>query len=264
VASKEETEFYRQLEEAKRLREFCYGITEGQVQGNFERKDNIAFALFNRCLQSHEAAELVVRQSLIDDTWVLVRALVEYAVNAIYMMYVADAATADSFAGYDDYLSYIVLLDLKATDEETLRKLVSAEQEEKERVRFEAVKAKFDGKRGEQWCEHNALYKRAKAVDAVVSQKSGEKRTDLLWLVNSLWRYASQHTHGMAGSLTRHLEEQKDKVVIRRKPTYEEAAKAIQSANSALYHVLLPIDVRLGGKHVDEINHRMEAWCSGK
>jgi len=90
-------------------------------------KDYIALALFSRCLQTHEAAELVVKQSLIDDVWVLVRALVEHAVNAVYMLYVADSATAHDFNDYQDYLGYKVLLDLKGTDEPMLRKLVSAE-----------------------------------------------------------------------------------------------------------------------------------------
>lgn len=129
----DKNEFHRQLEEAHRLREFAYSITEGKHQGNFERKDYIAFALFNRCLQTHEAAELVVKQSLIDDMWVLVRALVEHTVNAVYMLYVADFATADNFNDYQDYLAYKVLLDLKGTDEPMLRQLVSAEEEEKGR-----------------------------------------------------------------------------------------------------------------------------------
>lgn len=66
-------EFHRQLEEAHRLREFAYSIVEGKHQGNFDRKDYIAIALFNRCLQTHEAAEIVVKQSLIDDVWVLAK-----------------------------------------------------------------------------------------------------------------------------------------------------------------------------------------------
>jgi hypothetical protein len=257
-------EFHRQLEEARRLREFAYSVIEGKHHGNFERKDYIGFALFNRCLQTHEATEIVARQSLIDDVWVLVRALLEYAVNAVYMLYVADAATADNFNDYQDYVSYKILLDLKGTDEPMLRQLVSAEEEEKERVRFEKVRDRFDNKRGDKWCADDALYKRAAKVDAAVSQQVGEKRSDLLWLVNTLWRYASEYTHGMARTLSEHFEEKEETVVIRRKPTYSEAAKAMQSANSALYHVLLPVDVRLGGKNAAELNRRFEALVAGK
>ncbi|MGB9431864.1 MAG: DUF5677 domain-containing protein [Candidatus Acidiferrum sp.] len=260
----DQREFHRQLEEATRLRECAYSIAEGKHHGNFDRKDYIALALFNRCLQTHEAAELVVKQSLIDDVWVLVRALVEHAVNAVYMLYVADSATADNFNDYQDYLAYKVLLDLKGTDEPMLRQLVSAEEEEKARLRFEKIRDRFDDKRGDKWCADDALYKRAAKVDAAVSSQAGEKRTDLLWLVNTLWRYASGYTHGMAGSLADHLEEKGEEVLIKRKPTYAEAAKAMQSANSALYHVLLPIDVRLGGKNAAELNRRFNAWVGAK
>jgi hypothetical protein len=263
-ADADKNEFQRQLEEAHKLREFAYSIAEGKHHGNFERKDYIAFALFNRCLQTHEATEIVARQSLIDDVWVLVRALVEHAVNAVYMLYVADAATADNFNDYQDYLAYKVLLDLKGTDEPTLRTLVSAEEEEKGRVRFEKVRGRFDDKRGDKWCADDALYKRAAKVDWIISQQAGEKRSDFLWLVNSLWRYASGYTHATAGSLSDQLEERDEEVVIRRKYTYSEAAKAVLSANSALYHVLLPLDVRLGGKNAAELNRRMGAWLAGK
>ncbi len=263
-ADANKAEFQRQLEEAVRLREFAYSIAEGKHHGHFERKDYIAFALFNRCLQTHEAAELVVRQSLIDDTWVLVRTLVEHAVNAAYMLYVADAQTADNFNDYQDYLAYIVLLDLKSTDEPMLRTLVSLEQEEKCRLRFEEVRDRFDGKRGDKWCPDDALHKRAAKVDAAVSHQLGEKRTDLLWLVNTLWRYASGYTHGMAGPLSDQLEERGEEVWIKRKPTYGEAAKAMQSANSALYLVLLPMDARLGGKNAAELNRRFGAWVAGR
>jgi hypothetical protein len=60
-AEADKIEFHRQLEEAHRLREFAYSIAEGKHHGNFERKDYIALALFNCCLQTHGAAELVVR-----------------------------------------------------------------------------------------------------------------------------------------------------------------------------------------------------------
>ncbi len=260
----DKAEFNRQVSEARRLREFAYSIVEGKHQDHFERKDYIALALFNRCLQTHEAAELVARQSLIDDVWVLVRALVEHTVNAVYMLQIADAATADNFNDYQHYLAYKVLLDLKSTDEPMLRNLVSEEEEEKGRLHFENVRDRFDDKRGDKWCEDDALYKRAAKVDAAISRQLGEKRTDLLWLVNTLWRYASGYTHGTAGPLSDQLEEKGEEVWIIRKPTYAEAAKAMQSANSALYLVLLPIDVRLGGKNAAELNRRFGAWLAGK
>jgi Family of unknown function (DUF5677) len=256
-------EFERQLREAHELREFAYSIAVGKHQDHFERKDYIAFALFSRCLETHEAAELLGRQSLTGDVWVLVRALVEYTVNAVYMLQIADAETADNFNDYQHYLGYKALLDLKGTDEQMLRALVSQEEEEKGRVEFERVRICFDDKRGDKWCGDDALYKRAARVDAAVSRQLGERGSELLWLVNTLWRYASGYTHGMAGPLSDQLEERGEEVWIKRKPTYGEAAKAMQSANSALYLILLPIDVRLGGKHAAELNRRFGAWVAG-
>jgi hypothetical protein len=145
-----------------------------------------------------------------------------------------------------------------------LRQLVSVDEEEKSRLRSEKVRAQFDDKRGDKWCPDDALYKRAARIDAAVSQQVGEKRSDLLWLVNTIWHYASEYTHGMARPLSDHFEEKEETVVIRRKPTYAEAAKAIRSANTALYHVLLPIDVRLGGKNSAELNRMFEAWVAAK
>ena len=68
----------------------------------------------------------------------------------------------------------------------------------------------------------------------------------------------------MAGSLSDHLEEKGEEVWIKRKPTYAEAAKVLLSANSALYQVLLPIDVRVGARNATELNQRFNAWVAGK
>ena len=145
-----------------------------------------------------------------------------------------------------------------------LRQLVSPEEEEKSRLRFEEVRSQFDGKRGDKWCPDDALYKRAARVDAAVSAELGEKRTDLLWLVNTLWRYASVYTHGTAGSLSDHLEDKGEEVWVKRKTTYAEAAKILLSANSALYQVLLPMDVRVGGKNAAKLSAMFNEWVAGK
>jgi hypothetical protein len=258
-----EAEFKRQLEEAVRVREFAYSIAEGKHDGHFERKDYIGLSLFNRCLQIHEAAEIIARSSLIDDAWVLIRALVEHAVNSVYMLCVADARTADDFNDYGDYLNYKTLLDLKATDEAVLRGEVTAPEEEKLRLRFEAVRARFDDKRGDKWCIDDAVYKRAAHVDRAVAAARGERRSDLLWLVNSVWRHASTYTHGTARALSDQVRQDGEVVTIRRSYTYEEAAQAMHCANLALYLVLLPVDIRLGAKNAPELNQRLERWAVG-
>lgn len=230
---------------------------EGKHDGHFERKDYIGFALFNRCLQTHEAAEIVVRNSLLDDAWVLVRALVEHAVNSVYMLFVADAQTADDFADYGDYLNYTNLLDLKGTDEALLRQIVSVEEEEKLRLRYEAVRARFDGKRGDKWCTDDALYKRAIRSDRI----NGNRRSDFLWLVNSVWRHASMYTHGTSRALADQVRQEGEITIINRKYAYSEASEALHSANPSLYLVLLPVDVRLGGKNTAGLNRRPEKWA---
>ena len=258
-----QAEFHRQSEEATHLREFAYSIAEGKHEGSFTRKDYIGLSLFNRCLQTHQATDIVVKHSLIDDAWVLVRALVEHAVNCVYMLYVADAQTADDYADYADYWSYKTLLDLKSTDEAVLRRGVSVEQEEENRLRYEAVRARFDGKRGDKWCVDDALYKRAARVDRTVAVARNEQRSDFLWLVNSVWRHASTYTHGTAGALTAQVRENAEGVTIHRKYTHEEASQVLHSANLALYLVALPVDVRLGGENTAELNGRLKTWAAG-
>jgi hypothetical protein len=71
-----------------------------------------AFRVAYRITKNREVAE--DPPSLIYDVWVLVRALVEHTVNAAYMLQIADAATADAYNDYQQYLAYKVLLDLKA------------------------------------------------------------------------------------------------------------------------------------------------------
>lgn len=56
-----------QVEHARRIREYAYRILEGEHKNDFQRKDYIGFALFNRCLQTHKATEILVRDSLLDD-----------------------------------------------------------------------------------------------------------------------------------------------------------------------------------------------------
>jgi 3-keto-L-gulonate-6-phosphate decarboxylase len=257
-----EAEFNRQMEEATHLREFAYSIVGGKHDGNFTRKDYIGLSLFNRCLQTHQATEIVAKHSLIDDAWVLVRALAEHAVNCVYMLVVADAQTADDYADYADYLSYTTLLDLKSTNEAALRRVVSVEEEEKNRLRYEAVRSRFDGKRGDKWCVDDALYRRAARVDRTVTAAGGEERSDLLWLVNSVWRYASTYTHGTAGALAAQVKEDAEGVTIHRKYTHEEAARVLHAANLALYLAVLPVDVRLGGKNIAELNRRLQRWAA--
>lgn len=246
----------QELEHAACVREFARSITEGKHQGHFERKDYIGLGLFNRCLQTHEAIEILIRRSLVDDAWSLVRSLVEHAVNSAYMLYVADAQTADNYADLMHYQRYMDLQALKSTDPAVLRRIVSPEEEEEIRQRFIAVRSKFDSAPGDKWCADDRLYKRAARVDR-------ERGTEFLWLVHSLWRYGSAYVHGTATALSAQMTETAEGVTFQRKYTREEAANTLRNANFAFYLILLPLDVHLGGKNTSEINRRFEAWASG-
>ena len=250
-----------QLGESTRIRDFCYSIIQGKQEGKFERRHYIAFALFTRCLQTHEAIQTVVVKSLVDDAWILLRALVEHAVNSVYMLLVADDQTANDFADYGDYLRYEALVDVKNTDEEALRHHVSIEDEEKQRQRYEEIRSRFDGKRGDKWCTDNALYKRAARVDKIIGEQRGEVRSDLLWIVNTAWRHASEYTHGTSRSLVPHFDNEDEEVVIHRKYTHEEAVQVLRWATFALYLVALAVDTALGSKNATELNRMFEVWA---
>ena len=249
-----------QIGHAKNTREYAYRILEGEHKNDFQRKDYIAFALFNRCLQTHEAAEKLVKHSLLDDAWVLARTLVEHAVNCAYMLYVADAKTADDFADYPDYKRYLELQDLKATNDKLAQQIVPAGQEEKLRARYEPIRGRFDGRRGDRWSPDERLYKRAARVDEKISEAQEEGRTDFLWLVNSVWRYGSARVHGSADVLAEHVTETENGIKIQRKYTKGEAAQVLYSANFALFLVLLLVDLRLGGRNAEEIKRRFADW----
>ena len=252
----------RELEEAGSIRRFAYSFLEGEHKGDFRREDYIALILFNRCLQTHEATEILVRHSLIDDAWALIRALAEHAVNCAYMLMVADAQIANDFSDYPKYRRYKELLYLKKTNEDLLRKTVTAEQEETMRTQFEAVRSRFDGKHGDRWCPDEKLYKRAARVDERITEAAGEKRDDFQWLVNFVWGHVSAYVHGAANVLAQQVTGIADGVRIQRKYTFEEAAQALFSANLALYVALLPVDQLLGGKNVEELKGRFAEWSA--
>ena len=251
-----------QLKESSELRAFAYSLVTGKhysKHGNFERKDYIGMAMFSRCLQTHEAVELLVKQSLVDDGLVLVRSLVEHAVNAVYMIMIADAATADAFADYGDYLVYQQFADLKATEPTLMATKVNVEEEKKMRDRYDAVRVKFDGKRGDKWCVHDALYKRAGHLDRTLRQP--EEGTEWRLLVNAVWRHASTYTHGTARALAGQITEEGEIITIHRKPTYEEAEEVLTAANNALYFALLPVAGRLG-LNLAPIHERFGKWTT--
>lgn len=256
-----------QLRHAASIREFSYSTVEGEHKNNFSRKDYIGLSLFNRCLQTHEATEILVRKSLLDDAWVLVRVLVEHSVNSAYMLFVADEQTADDFADYPNVRRYEELQHLKSTNENLVRQIFSLEDEEKLRQRFEAARARFQNRRGDRWCADDRLYKRASRVDEKISEAMQEEHISFKWIVNSVWRFGGTYVHGAADALADQISETNEAVRIQRKYTCEEAAQVLSSANLSLFLILLLVDLRLGAKNAQIIKLRFAQWigkeCGG-
>src|ERR1700683_5076633 len=176
------------------------------------------------------------------------------------MFAIADAEAADAFADYGDYMSYLQFLDLKAIDLDLMSAKVPAPEEEKMRLRYEAVRAKFDGKRGDKWCADDALYKRAARLDHTV--RKPDVGSEWRLLVNAVWRYASTYSHGTARALASQMVQEGEVTTFHRKYTYKEADQALHSANMSIYLALLPIAVRLGAKNVAEVNERFVRWTT--
>jgi Family of unknown function (DUF5677) len=249
--------FEFQLKEASELRAFAYSITTGTHHGHFERKDYIGLAMFSRCLQTHEATEIIVRQSLVDDGLVLVRALVEHAVNAVYMLTIADGQTADAFADYGDYMAYEQYASLKVADPDLMSTQVSAQDEDRLRKRYDEILPKFEKKRGDKWCVDDALYKRAARLDHTLRQP--DVNTEWRLLVNAVWRHASTYTHGTARALAAQMTQEGEITTLERRATYKEAQQVLQSANTAVYLALLPVGGRLGAD-LAAIHERFGRW----
>ncbi len=255
------TDLNYQLEQSDALRKFAYTALVDEHTGRFLRGDYIAAILFYRSLQTHEATEILVRQLLVEDARVLVRVLVEHAVNCAYMLTVADAQTADDFVDYPKYKRYKVLQALKRTDESLLRRSVSAEREEQLRKEFEALRPRFKNRRNDGWCVDDQLHKRAARVDEKISQARQEEHTAFRWLVNSEWRFASSHVHGTADALANQVSQIEGGATIEQKFKPEEAAQALYCANFALYLVLPLVDQLLGGKYAEEIKLRFARFA---
>jgi uncharacterized protein DUF5677 len=249
------------LSDARAKREYYYSIFVGIHDRPVQLRDTIAFTLYSRCLQAHEAIETLASHSLFDDAWVLLRSMVEHAINSAYMLVVADEQTASDFADYGKYTDYKYLRDIKGTDERAFRQQVSVETEEKARVLYEQVRARYDSRRGmDKWCPDGPLHKRAERVDNALN-----KRVDgspLLWLANTAWRIASAHTHGAASVLAEQVQPiQETRVTLQRIYGPEEAVAVVNWANFALYLISILIDVALGSKNVAEIEKRNTAWA---
>jgi len=103
------------VSDARAKREYYSSILVGSHDRPIQLKDTIAFTLYLRCLQTHEAIEILASHSLIDDAWVLLRSMAEHTINSAYMLLIADDQTASDFADYGKYTDYEYLQAIKST-----------------------------------------------------------------------------------------------------------------------------------------------------
>jgi hypothetical protein len=243
-----------QLTQATELRDLAYKVVVAEHRGKFTRALNIASALFYRSLQTHEAVKILIQRQLTEDALVLARVLMEQAVNCAYMLTVADEQTADDFVKYPKYMRYVLLRDLKQIDENRVRRSVSPELEEEVRLEYESLRPRFKDRRTGEWSPDGPLYQRATKVDDKFSKAFEKPYTEFRWLVNSEWRFAGSHVHGMADSLLDQVSVVDGGITIEQKFDPVEAATALYSANFALVLVLPLVDNSLGGRYASDIS----------
>ena len=249
-----------QLAQATELRQLAYEVVVAEHKGQFTRAHNLASALFYRSLQTHEAIEILIKSELTEDARALVRVLVEQAVNCVYMLTVADDQTVEDFVQYPKYKRYELLRDLKSVDENRLRRSIPVEFEEEIQVEYDSLHPRFKGRRMGQWCADGPLHKRAAKADEKLSEAFKKPYKEFLWLINSEWRLAGSHVHGMADSLLDQVTQVEGGITIEQKFDAEDAATALYTANFALGLALPPVDSSLGGKHASHISERMRKF----
>jgi Family of unknown function (DUF5677) len=183
-----------------------------------------------------------------------VRVLVEQAVNCAYMLMVADHETATDFVTYPKYWKYKLVSGLRNIDESRLRKSVPFEREEEIRLESEALHPRFKDRRNGEWCVHGPLHRRAAKVDEQLAEKLECDYIEYRWMVNSEWRFAGSHVHGMADSILEQVTHSEGVITIEQTFDREDAATALYSANFALTLGLPLIDSLLGEKHSNQIS----------
>jgi hypothetical protein len=254
------TNLAHQLEQAVELRTLAYEVVVAEHRGTFTRAQNLASMLFYRSIQTHEAVEILVRQQLVEDARILLRVLVEHAVNFAYMLIVADDSTVDDFARFPKYWRYKILQGVKIANEARVRKFMSPEEEEEMRLEHEALKPRFKGRANGEWCADRKLHERAAKVDKKLGEALNTKYGQFLWMVNTEWRFASSYVHGMSDSLLDQVSEVGGVITIEQKFDAEDAATALYSANFAIALCIPLLDNSLGERHAAKISLQMQKF----
>lgn len=256
-----------QLAKAPELRNLAYSVVVAEHKQRFTRPQRLALLIFYRSLQTHEAVEVLIRRQIVEDARILERVLVEHSVNCAYMLTVADDNAADDFLYYPKYWRHKILAVLKHTDESRLRRSVSIELEKEVRMESDSLQSRFKGRRNGEWCADGQLHRRAAKVD----EKLGinlelPSYAEFRWMVNSEWRFAGSHVHGMADALLDQLSHADGVTTIEQRFDRVDAAGALYSANFALALVVPLADGLLGHRYSSEISKRLGEFTghSGK
>jgi uncharacterized protein DUF5677 len=247
------TDLDHQLPQSIALRKLGYDVLIENKTGPSSHAQSVGLTMFYRSLQTHEAAEILVRAGLVEDARILARVMVEQEVNCAYMLLLGDDQAVSDFVDYPKYKNYKILQDLKKTDESRLRSEVSLELEGKVRAQYDLLHMRFKDRRNGEWCADGPLHERAKKVDDHIAGKLKQSYSQFRWLVNSEWRFSSSHVHGMADVLAEQISKQGEVVTIEQKFDPEEAAETMYCSNFALGLALHLVDQSLGGKKANEI-----------
>lgn len=248
-------DFDHQCAIAVNLTTFANQVFEGThtAETQFTRKDYVFFGLADKARLTFEAIQVLCERSLIDDAFVLVRAMIEAVINGAYIAHMGDQA-ANDYADFPDYWNWIEFTQLQAVAPEITVQTPEEEGQEMQR-KYEAVKDRFAQFRRGEWCRHK-LFERASIIDSAAGKDFNLMRI----LVNLPWRKASVYAHGTADSIASRVHETETGVAIKRTFKREEAAGVLFMANMAMFTLLAFMDMRLGKRQVDKWHELYDRW----
>jgi hypothetical protein len=257
-------DLHTQLDYAHRIVKFSGTVlwgTHHAVAGEFTRKDYVPLALIRKACMTFDAITSLVERGNGDDSFSLLRTLVESTVNAAYLWH-KDDATADLFVNFSEFRKWIEFRDLKAIAPMFISD-VSENEEHAMEKRYLGLRAKF--KNDNEWCTES-LFQRALFVDQTITsglkkqltpeqfaEDIGSEYQIFRILVRLPWRKGSAFVHGTAAALRGQLSVNDDgdiKIGVDRLPT--ELAWVVYLSNFVTLQLLAVANEILGAKHSAE------------
>lgn len=217
-------------------------------------KNIIFLALTEKCLDTADAIRILCDAGNTDDSFALVRVLIEAVVTAAYLID-SDDQVADDYA---DYPAYITWKEFQGIENLGTEITADTLQEERERMRqdFEHVRARYEKTRGD-WTADN-IFERAAKIDE-------RAHFNLFrYLINVGWRKSSAYVHSTAASIQPRLSEDQQQVNLGRKPAESEFASVLYASNIALFSLLAVVDIRTGKSRQADWEKLHERWTQGE